>query len=138
TSMVMVKYSCKMVWLMSSTLTFFSLSRAHTAAMIPTWSLPMTVTIALMMIPPVYSLWQGSRPAGLSQIVQCQLERAAQLVHEPVHFLHFHGLQSGQRLAGGPLELGVARLQLLLALKPGGQLVRRFHIPAHLRVRFPN
>ena len=36
TSMIMVKYSCRMVWLMSSTLTFFSLSRAQTAAMMPT------------------------------------------------------------------------------------------------------
>ncbi len=52
TSMIIVKYSCSTVWLMSSTFTPYCASRAVTSAMMPTWSFPITVTIARIDCPP--------------------------------------------------------------------------------------
>ena len=55
TAMTMVNLPSRMVWEMSSTLTFISASLMHTAAMIPTLSFPITVTIAFIpiSIPPL-------------------------------------------------------------------------------------
>ena len=50
TSMTMVKYSCRMVWLMSRMLMLCWASREHTAAVMPTWSLPITVTMAFIAV----------------------------------------------------------------------------------------
>ncbi len=50
TSMTMVKYSWSTVWLMSRMLMLCWASRAQTAAVMPTWSLPMTVTMAFIAV----------------------------------------------------------------------------------------
>ena len=46
TSMIIAKYSCMMVWLMSSILTPFSARNALTFAIMPFLSFPVTVTTA--------------------------------------------------------------------------------------------
>ena len=52
TSMTMVKYSCKTVWVMSRMLMLCWASREQTEAVMPTLSLPMTVTIAFIVYSP--------------------------------------------------------------------------------------
>ena len=61
TSIIMVKYSCMTVWLISRTFTPRSARMRLTSAMMPTLSWPMTVTIAFIFCPPQVIVPSSSR-----------------------------------------------------------------------------
>ena len=93
-------------------------SREHTAAVMPTWSLPMTVTMAfIVLIPFLIYKWYVSTIYAVLQLIQGELKTGEKLLHKVLQGGKGVFFQGGQGLLLGLLKLVVARLQFLHTLE---------------------